>query len=171
MVFLLFATGTGVAASQSPYAGEELNEIKALSPGEIDDLLQGRGMGFAKVAELNRYPGPSHVLDLAAQLELSDRQLDDTRQVFERMRAQAMQLGKQLIERERELEALFASGRITAAQLDSLLLAIGETTARLRAVHLSAHLEMKTILSRHQVVTYDRLRGYSGGGTGHEHSH
>jgi hypothetical protein len=44
----------------SPYAGEQGRAIKALSQKEVSDLLDGAGMGYAKAAELNRYPGPMH---------------------------------------------------------------------------------------------------------------
>ena len=60
--------------SQSPYMGQESREIKALSPQEISDYLLGRGMGLAKAAELNGYPGPAHVLELAVQLEITSEQ-------------------------------------------------------------------------------------------------
>ena len=36
--------------------------IRGLSEQEIDDLTNGRGMGLARAAELNGYPGPLHVL-------------------------------------------------------------------------------------------------------------
>lgn len=57
----------------SPYAGQESREIKALSPDEIAALRKGDGMGFAKAAELNGYPGPRHVLDLAAEFRFAHR--------------------------------------------------------------------------------------------------
>ena len=56
------------AQTQNPYAGEQSRAIKALSPKEVYDLTQGRGMGLAKAAELNRYPGPMHALELAGPL-------------------------------------------------------------------------------------------------------
>jgi hypothetical protein len=49
-----------VAQCQSPYVGQEYREIKALSTQEISDYISGRGMGLAKAAELNGYPGPAH---------------------------------------------------------------------------------------------------------------
>ena len=48
---------SATANSQSPYVGQESREIKALSPQEISDYLSGKGMGLAKAAELNGYPG------------------------------------------------------------------------------------------------------------------
>src|SRR5215475_1130417 len=59
------------AQSHQPYAGFEQRPIKALSEQEVDDLRAGRGMGLALAAELNGYPGPSHVLELADRLDLS----------------------------------------------------------------------------------------------------
>ena len=54
----------------SPYAGQEKREIKALSQEDVEGYLTGQGMGFAKAAELNQYPGPKHVLELARELRL-----------------------------------------------------------------------------------------------------
>ena len=70
-VLTLISASAG-AQSQSPYVGQQFREIKALSPQEISDYLSGKGMGLAKAAELNGYPGPAHVLELAAQLDLPD---------------------------------------------------------------------------------------------------
>lgn len=167
----LAAAGSTATSAPSPYVGNEYYEIKSLSPDEVSGLLQGSGMGFARAAELNQHPGPRHVLDLAEQLALSDRQVAETNRVFERMHEQAVYYGARLVEYERELDNLFSSGRVSAPALDSLLLKIGETRARVRGVHLHAHLEMKKILSRHQVMTYDKLRGYSNGIENHKHGH
>src|SRR5262249_20157560 len=51
-------------ADSSPvsYAGRQTRAIKALSEEDIAPLLNGEGMGMAKAAELNGYPGPKHVL-------------------------------------------------------------------------------------------------------------
>ena len=35
----------------SPYTGQQTRSIKALSPGDIDELRKGGGMGLAKAAE------------------------------------------------------------------------------------------------------------------------
>jgi hypothetical protein len=45
-----------------------------LSDEQIADLRAGRGMALALTAELNGYPGPLHVLDLADQLALTATQ-------------------------------------------------------------------------------------------------
>ena len=69
---LLLAPVTALA--QTPYAGMKTRTIKALSEKQVSDLNAGRGMGLALAAELNGYPGPSHVLELADKLELSSDQ-------------------------------------------------------------------------------------------------
>ena len=62
------------AFSQSPYTGMQTRPIKALSEQQVADLRAGRGTGLALAAELNGYPGPSHVLELADKLELTTNQ-------------------------------------------------------------------------------------------------
>lgn len=53
-----FALHPGHGQSAEPYAGQQSRDIKALSDEEMKGYLTGAGMGFAKAAELNRYPGP-----------------------------------------------------------------------------------------------------------------
>ena len=168
---LIVGAGSAVASTQSPYAGEELTDIKSLNPVEISGLLQGKGMGFAKTAELNQYPGPLHVLELAEQLHLSTKQIDQTNAIFKKMHEKAIRLEVQLVDYERELDKLFSSDQISNTKLDGLLLKIGETRAKLRGAHLHAHLEMKKVLSNHQVKMYDNLRGYSNERKSHKHTH
>ncbi len=68
-VLLLGLLAWGATAAQdSPYTGMQQREIKALSAETVSGYLAGHGMGFAMVAELNSYPGPKHVLELAEQL-------------------------------------------------------------------------------------------------------
>src|SRR5690606_34924677 len=90
----------------SPYAGDVTRPIKALSGAEIDAYLTGAGMGLARAAELNHYPGPRHVLDLADSLDLSAEQREQTRAIFDAMQAQAISLGRELVARERSLDSL-----------------------------------------------------------------
>jgi len=60
VVSVMFVTSVN---AQTPYAGMQMRSIKALSDQQIADLAAGRGMGLALAAELNGYPGPSHVLN------------------------------------------------------------------------------------------------------------
>jgi hypothetical protein len=146
----------------SPYAGQEKREIKALSLEDIEGLLEGHGMGLAKPAELNHYPGPKHVLELAKGLHLSKDQLESTREIYDAMHKEAVWLGRKIVERERSLDNLFANHKIDQKSLSDMSIEIGKLQGQLRAVHLKAHLEMKTILSSQQIDRYDELRGYQG---------
>lgn len=161
---LAFAQG-----GHSPYAGQENREIKALSQEDVQGYLTGEGMGFAKAAELNHYPGPKHVLELARELRLEKEQADQTKSAYDRMHKLAVSLGRKIVEKERFLDHLFASGKIGAEELQKLTLEIGTLQGELRTVHLKAHLEMRQILTAHQVQRYDELRGYKR--VGEEHSH
>jgi Spy/CpxP family protein refolding chaperone len=155
------------AASPTPYAGQQAREIKALSSSEQADLLAGKGMGLAKAAELNGYPGPAHVLELAADLALSAEQRERTLAVWQSMDARAKAIGQQVIDAERELDALFASKQATRERLAAQLDRIGTLQAHLRAAHLEAHLEQARILTPEQTSRYAALRGYTGAADGH----
>lgn len=163
----LFAGAASLADSSSPYAGEESRDIKALSREEIDGLLAGKGMGYAKSAELNGYPGPAHVLELADPLQLSAIQREQTAVIHARMQAAAREQGARLIEAERELEQLFRSREVTPQSLSQALAQVAECQARVRGAHLLAHVEQTQVLSRAQVARYIELRGYSGASGAH----
>ncbi len=169
----LFAAGIPVALASpaSPYAGQEAREIKALAPEEVDDYLTGKGMGLAKAAELNGYPGPAHVLALSQGLALTPDQILRTESLFRRMESKATTLGRSLIEQERALDTQFASKAITPASLHALLAKIAEAQGQLREVHLQTHLEQMAILSPVQVARYQELRGYAQKQGGHSHVH
>jgi Spy/CpxP family protein refolding chaperone len=168
-MFCLLAGGAALvtAAETSPYAGMAHAEIKALSADEQAMLLDGKGMGFAKAAELNGYPGPAHVLELSAQLELTAKQIEQTRAVFERMQADARADGAALVEAERALDRLYASRTATAASVNGQLARIEATRAHLRGVHLNAHLAQADLLTTAQIARYSALRGYAAGHHGH----
>src|SRR5258708_9062907 len=85
------------------YSGLQARPIKALSDQQIAGLKSGRGMGLALAAELNGYPGPVHVLDLAHRLDLSAAQRSKIQELFSRMKAETIPLVKHLVVRETEL--------------------------------------------------------------------
>ena len=121
--------------------------IKALSAEQIDDLMNGRGMGLALPAELNGYPGPRHVLELADELELTPDQLARTRALLRGDAPRAITLGEQIVAREAALDELFASGTATRSDLRDATAALGRLSGRLRAHHLGYHLAMRACWS------------------------
>jgi Spy/CpxP family protein refolding chaperone len=149
-----------VRADDALYAGQQGRSIKALSDEHIAALRKGEGMGMAKAAELNGYPGPTHVLQLAPQLGLTEAQHRDVQAIFNRMSAAAKPLGGELIAQEQALDQLFAKGDITRDRLAAATAAIAAVQGRLRTVHLSAHLETRALLTADQIARYEQLRGY-----------
>jgi Spy/CpxP family protein refolding chaperone len=169
----LVLAGAASAAEPSPYAGWQERGIKALSPQQLEDYLEGRGMGMALAAELNGYPGPRHVLELAEALELSPDQLAQTEHLFGEMRRQAIDLGRRIVAREAALDELFAAGTASEAALLEAAAELGLLKGRLRAHHLGYHLAMRDLLEPDQIQRYQRLRGYgpSTGTDAHGHGH
>ena len=110
-LLLTFAVSGAAAQALQPnaYAGQQTRAIKSLSEQEVDDLLAGRGAGFAKAAELNGYPGPAHVLGSKEELKLSEAQLSATEALMAQHRATAQRLGKAVVGAERALDQAFGS--------------------------------------------------------------
>lgn len=159
------------AMAQSPYSGMQNRSIKALSSQQVADLESGRGMGLALAAELNGYPGPSHVLELADKLELSAEQKKHVQQLYDAMKAEALPLGAALLAQEAALDRDFASRAITLESLDVATKQISETQGALRNTHLKYHLHTVQALSADQMKRYSVLRGYGSGAPAHHHPH
>jgi hypothetical protein len=166
-LFLLIATVP--AAAQTPYAGMQARTVKAFSEQQVADLRAGRGMGLALAAELNGYPGPSHVLELADKLELSNEQRTRVKAMFESMRQEAIPLGVKLIDQEAALDRQFATRAVTATTLKAAVAEIAMTQGELREAHLKYHLMTLNALTEIQQHQYNVLRGYSSGMPHHRH--
>jgi len=149
------------SAASSPYIGEEGRSIKSLSDEQIGQLLAGEGMGLAKPAELNHYPGPKHLLDLADSLGIGAAERSQLQAIFDAMHEAAVATGKDLIAAEEALDARFASGQATGADVDRLTLEVARQQGLLRAIHLRAHVEARALLTAEQISRYDQLRGYT----------
>jgi Spy/CpxP family protein refolding chaperone len=164
-------TSAASAAEPSPYAGWQERTIKALSAQQVEDYLEGGGMAMALPAELNGYPGPRHVLELADELDLTADQLAQTRRLFEDMRLKAIALGEQIVAREALLDQLFTSGAPSPASLREATEALGLLNGQLRGHHLAYHLAMRELLDPRQIQSYQRLRGYASPTGSGEHGH
>jgi hypothetical protein len=169
-IVALGALTAGTAFGQTPYAGLQARPIKALSDRQIADLQAGRGMGLALPAELNGYPGPSHLLELADRLGLSDDQRRDIQGMFDAMKAETIGIGERLIAQEAALDALFARHGVTPEVVSAATAEIGDTQGKLRAAHLKYHLMTVAVLQPSQIERYAQLRGYAEEGPPH-HPH
>lgn len=170
-VLIVALLAPAAALAQTPYAGMQSRHIKALSEQQMDDLRAGRGMGLALAAELNGYPGPSHVLELADQLGLNPEQRRKVEEMFSEMKTETAPIGKTLIEREADLDRQFASRTITDESLGSATAAIARTQGELRQAHLKYHLRIAAVLDQAQLARYAELRGYTSNDPARRHHH
>jgi hypothetical protein len=92
---------------------------------------------------------------------------------MERHKAEARVIGAKLVEAERALDRLFASG--SALELASHVKTVAALQGDYRLSHLETHRQMKAMLTGEQVERYDELRGYAssghGSGVGHPSHH
>lgn len=160
-VLAFFGTNLPVFAQVTPYAGEQTRAVKSLSEREIADLRAGKGMGFAKPAELSSYPGPMHVLEHARALELTPTQREATQALIPPMREAALAAAERYIAAERALDALFAGGTASDLQLDAALQKSALALADVRASHLRTHIAQRSLLTPAQITQYNELRGYT----------
>ncbi len=182
---LLATTSSAIALAQhhqnsapadmtSPYVEQLNSPVRGLSPQEVDDLLKGRGAGYARVAELKGYPGPRHVLDLKQELNLSSEQEREIQLAFFQMQKEAQRLGQAILEREQKLSRAFAQQVISEAELQRQTKELATLYSELRTTHLRAHLQVTPLLSTEQITKYNVLRGYIttgelSPGTSHQH--
>lgn len=172
LVLSIAAPSAAQDALTSPYRDQTAGEIRGLTEKEISELREGRGMGLARAAELNGYPGPRHVLDAAREgrLHLSPGQLQTVQRLFDVMAREAQRLGDLILEEERTLEREFRKGTISESDLQAGVTRIAALQGQLRAVHLKTHLETRPVLSEQQIQHYNQLRGY-GASSPQEHKH
>ena len=156
-----FAFSAADPSHKSKYAGEEKREIKSLSAADIEELQNGKGWGLAKAAELNGVPGPVHLLEMKEEIDLNAEQIRAIKDLYSKMKQEAVPLGLELIELERELNNHFANRTITDEILRQILQKIAQVHRQLRYVHLSTHLKTPDILQSEQIILYNKLRGYS----------
>lgn len=142
-----------------PHVTAEGDTTYGLSQREAQGLLAGRGMGMARPAEMNGYPGPLHVLELADELALTPEQKQQAREAREQVVTEVPVLGRQIVEKELALDRLFRSGSAEATQIDALTQEISQLRAALRAIHLRAHVVMQRALAVEQVRAYMEARG------------
>lgn len=164
MLALSAFAASAAEAPLSPYAGQEARAIKSLSEQDVAGLLAGSGASFAKAAELNGYPGPAHVLELATALRLDAAQVEASTKLMAAHKERARQLGAELVASEQALDKLFADRRADTGAVDHATQRVGALQAQLRAEHLKTHLVQTALLNADQVRHYSVLRGYTGAG-------
>lgn len=170
LLMLLVAATSAQDRLTSPYQHQAQSGLRGLSEDEIEELRAGSGMGLARAAELNSYPGPRHVLDAieAGKLQANRDQVEAVRQIFDGMKSDAQRVGTEILNEEERLEATFRAATMTEPDLRVRVARIATLQSELRAIHLRAHLATRAILSAAQVARYNELRGYTAGPPVHQ---
>lgn len=160
----IFAAALGCAAlavaapvAQPQQTGSAMQHHQSCLEEERASIQKGEGFGMAMAADHAGYPGPRHVLDMAAELGLSAAQRASMEKVFETMHEKAVARGKELFEAEVRLEQMFREAR-PEADLREQAFRVDSIHAELRWIHLSAHLAAQKILTAEQIARYTRLR-------------
>lgn len=174
-VILLGGEVRAQAGPSAPYAGEQARAVASLSAADISELLAGGGWGLAKPAELNGYPGPAHVLELADKLGLTEQQRKRVEQIHKRMQLRARDIGARYVAAEAAIDTIFKYSDAGEGSLTTRLRDAERLRAELRRAHLQAHLDTRPVLSEAQRKQYAVLRGYASatapGSAGHRHHH
>ncbi len=160
LLMFSFVVANANHTHSSKYKGQESRLIKSLSQEDIVELKKGGGWGLAKAAELNGYPGPSHVLKMKNKINLTSTQEAKIKVIFKQMKKDAIVLGKKLILLEHQLNDSFSHKSITDKKLERYVQDIMDVRSKLRLVHLSTHLQTPNILTQKQIDLYNGLRGY-----------
>ncbi len=153
----------GAAATQQQAAPI----VASLTAADSAAYLRGEGRGMALAAELNGFPGPRHVLQVADSLALTPEQRAAIAALETRMSDEVRPLGARLAGTELALDSLFAGGAATPAAVDRLLDRWATLSGRLRAAHLRAHIAARALLSPGQLARYRALAP----GAAHAHTH
>jgi len=151
--------GVGAAPpqAQSQHAASSMQHHHSCLDEESASIERGEGFGMGMTADRAGYPGPRHVLDMAADLKLSSEQHAAMEKIFAAMHDKAIARGKELFESEARLEQMFRDGR-PEADLREQAFRVDSIHAELRWIHLSAHLAAQKILTPEQIAQYTRLR-------------
>ncbi len=95
-------------------------------------------------------------------MHLSPAQVQAVQRLFDDMAREAQRLGNLILAEESTLERQFREGTISESILHAGVGRISALQSELRAIHLRAHLETRSVLTAQQIQHYNQLRGYEG---------
>ncbi|MDT8437045.1 MAG: periplasmic heavy metal sensor [Gemmatimonadota bacterium] len=131
--------------------------LGGISPAEKKALKEGKGLGAGRLAMMNGYPGPKHVLEMGDQFELTAAQRESLGTLFAEAKARFVGLGEELVREEETLEALFAEGEPDEEAVETRAVEIAVLQGKLRAAHLNTHLRTRAVLTPEQVAKLDAM--------------
>src|SRR5262245_65908219 len=149
LVSLLAVASAAEDPRTAPYRHQTQSSLRGFSEAEVAELRAGTGMGLARAAELNSYPGPRHILDAihAGRLQASPTQVRQLQEIFDEMRSDARRIGAQILSEEEQLETAFRTTTIAEHDLRARLAQIASLKGEFRVTHLRAPLLAKAVLN------------------------
>lgn len=146
--------------------------LGGMSDADKQALKAGEGLGAGRLAMMNGYPGPKHVLEMGDELALTAAQKERIGTIFAEAKAGFAKKGAELVQKEEALEAMFASGSVDVEDMEDLAAEIGELQGELRAGHLAAHVRTKAALTAEQLEKIPSMAAAQGAmGQGEQHRH
>lgn len=142
----------------SKIGSNDLSPIKSLSISDYKAYQNGDEMGMTQVAELNNYPAAEAVLSYEKDLKLSSTQKSQLKAAVDALDFKAREMGRFILQHEKKLNELFATGKANEGSLIYYCNQIGLYQGELRNAHLQAHLKVRRILSPDQLKKYSRLK-------------
>lgn len=146
-------------AQQAPKPG-------AMSAPEAIAVMAGEDAGLARLADVHGWPGPRTVLANAEALNLAPDQVRIAENIEAEFEIEAREIALAWLAVEAELDEAFRSGRASKGKVQALTQQSGALRAELRALQLSAHIEMRPNLTRDQLESYSRLPEIAAARTG-----
>jgi Spy/CpxP family protein refolding chaperone len=128
------------------------------SQERAEGLRQGLGMGLAKPADNNGYPGPRHVLDAADKLQLTAEQRQRITQLVAQMKTEAIPAATKLLADEAALEQLFVDKGANPENIAAAAKKAAESQAAVQTIHLRYHLLTRDLLTPAQIAQYAALQ-------------
>ena len=145
--------------AQGGMQGMDGGMLGGVSAQEKEALLKGAGLGAGMIAMMNGYPGPKHVLEMGDELGLTAEQRESIGKTYGKVKAESVEFGTELVEKDEKLTALFASGSVSTGEVEKLSREIGELQGRVRAAHLNAHVETYDALTPAQREQLSSMQG------------
>jgi Spy/CpxP family protein refolding chaperone len=136
--------------------------LSLLVVGSIAGIAGTAGTALAQGHMMHRMPGPdgdvamfmSHIAD---ELNLTQEQRDEAKQIHEAVFEKAKPLMEQHRAQMDEIEALLDSGKVTAQEIGTKVIAAHATRKQLEAIHDDAKAQFTALLNDEQKAKLEKM--------------
>lgn len=149
-----------MVCSQLLFAQDSLQQVsplKFISSQNYQYYKNGGNSDLYLIAEVNNYPSPGSVLQLAKELSLTTDQKHQVNMIHIELNRKVKEMGGFLIKEQTKLNQLFETRKIDEGSLIYYTNKIGALEGELRNAYLRAHLRTSTLLSAQQLKKYQDI--------------